>query len=222
MRQPSLLIFDCDGVLIDSQAIQCQVDATELTHYGYPISPEALGRRFFGVATKQMQAEIERELGRALPADFEARRDDLVEAAYRQNLKEISGIRECLAKIDLPVCVASNAETNRIRQVLGLTGLLSLFEPHLFGVDLVPRPKPFPDLFLLAAERMGVPPSGCLVIEDSVTGIQAATKAGMSVMGFHGGSHCFPGYERHLLEAGAIAVFDDMRELPMKFDVVAR
>jgi beta-phosphoglucomutase-like phosphatase (HAD superfamily) len=158
MRQPSLLIFDCDGVLIDSQAIQCHVDAAELTRYGYPISPEALGRRFFGVATKQMQAEIERELGRTLPANFEARRNDLVEAAYRQKLKEISGVRESLEKIDLPVCVASNAATNRIQQVLGLTGLLSLFEPHLFGADLVPRPKPFPDLFLLAAERMGVPP----------------------------------------------------------------
>jgi HAD superfamily hydrolase (TIGR01509 family) len=222
MRQPSLLIFDCDGVLIDSQAIQCHVDAAELTRYGYPISPEALGRRFFGVATKQMQAEIERELGRTLPANFEARRNDLVEAAYRQKLKEISGVRESLEKIDLPVCVASNAATNRIQQVLGLTGLLSLFEPHLFGADLVPRPKPFPDLFLLAAERMGVPPFRRLVIEDSVTGIQAAIRAGMSVLGFHGGSHCFPGYERHLLEAGATAVFGDMRELPLKLDTVAR
>ncbi len=101
-----------------------------------------------------------------------------------------------------------------LRYVLDLTGLLPLFDGRLFGADLVPRPKPAPDLFLLAARTMDVAPHRCLVIEDSETGVRAGVAAGMSVFGFHGGGHCYPGYEARLMDAGAMRVFSDMRELP--------
>ena len=214
MHTTELIIFDCDGVLIDSQVLQCQVDAAELTRLGYPITADELGRQFIGVATKDVQAHVERVLGRALPADFEEVRDRLVDAAYRSELKAIAGIREAVAEIGLPACVASNAQTARLRDVLDLTMLLPLFAPNTFGADLVAQPKPAPDLFLLAAERMRVDPSRCVVIEDSATGVQAARAAGMTVFGFLGGGHCFPGYGTHLSAAGAAVLFNNMRDLP--------
>ena len=176
MHTPELIIFDCDGVLIDSQVLQCQVDAAELTRLGYPVTADELGRRFTGVATKDVQAHVEHILGRALPADFEEVRDRLVDAAYRSELQAIAGIWEVVAEIGLPACVASNAQTARLRDVLDLTMLLPLFAHNTFGADLVAQPKPAPDLFLLAAERMRVEPSRCIVIEDSATGVQAASR----------------------------------------------
>ncbi|ALN71450.1 HAD family phosphatase [Aureimonas sp. AU20] len=209
-----LVIFDCDGVLIDSQAIQNRVDAAELSRLGFEATADDLAHRFLGMTTKDVQAYVERALGRPLPEDFEAARDRLVEAAYRTELRAMAGIADLLAEFELPFCVASNARLAPLQQVLNLTGLLSFFEPHVFGVDLVARPKPAPDLFLHAAAQMGVDPSRCLVIEDSETGVRAAKAAGMPVLGFHGGGHCYPGYEARLTEAGAFATFKRMTELP--------
>lgn len=212
-KEPALVIFDCDGVLIDSQVIQCRIDAAELTRLGFPVTAEELARRFIGTATKDMQFQIETTLGRSLPNDFETTRDCLVDAAYRTELKAVKGVVEVLGRINLPLCVASNAQLARLKEVLALTGLLSFFEPHVFGADLVARPKPAPDLFLYAAACFDVSPSRCVVIEDSETGIQAAKAAGMRVLGFYGAGHCYPGYEHRLTEAGASAVFSSMEEL---------
>jgi HAD superfamily hydrolase (TIGR01509 family) len=213
LDRPDLLIFDCDGVLIDSQHIQCRIDAAEFSRLGYPVTADELLRQFNGFTTKDVQAHVERVLGRSLPPDFGDRRVRLVNAAYQAELKVIRGVPEMLANIGLPFCVASNGRTFRVRHALELTDLLPLFEPHIFGADLVLQPKPAPDLFLFAAERMGVPASRCLVIEDSIVGVQAAVSAGMSVIGFHGGAHCFDGYEAHLSAVGAVVVFRDMRSL---------
>ena len=212
-QRPDLVIFDCDGVLIDSQIIQCRIDAAELSRLGFPVTAEELARQFIGTATKDMQAHVEAVLGRPLPDDFEARRDRLVDAAYRTELQAVTGVAEVLSRIAMPVCVASNAQLSRLTEVLQLTDLLGFFEPHIFGADLVPRPKPAPDLFLYAATRMGASPSRCVVIEDSETGIRAARAAGMRVLGFHGGAHCYPGYEDCLTAAGAAAVFGSMKQL---------
>ncbi len=210
---PALVIFDCDGVLIDSQVIQARVDAAELTRLGYPVTAEEADARFLGATTVAMQAEVERALGRALPADFEATRDRLVDAAYRRELRPIAGVEAAVGALGMPCCVASNARTMRLREVLALTGLLAPFEPHVFGADLVARPKPAPDLFLFAAARMGAAPDRCVVIEDSVTGVRAGVAAGMRVLGFHGGGHCRPGHDRALMEVGAAATFGDMAGL---------
>ncbi|KTR03196.1 hypothetical protein NS365_19355 [Aureimonas ureilytica] len=212
--QPELVIFDCDGVLIDSEAIQCRIDAQELTKLGFPASPHDFARAFVGRTTRDMIEHVERSLGRALPDRFEADRDHLLEQAYRTELRAIEGVVEVLEVVGIPTCVASNAAMGHLRYVLESTRLLPHFEGRLFGVDLVPRPKPAPDLFLLAARTMNVAPARCLVIEDSETGVRAAVAAGMPVFGFHGGGHCYPGYEARLMDAGAMRVFSDMRELP--------
>jgi HAD superfamily hydrolase (TIGR01509 family) len=193
LRRPRLLIFDCDGVLINSQVIQC--------------------RKFIGVATKDMEAYVERAIGQTLPANFEEERDRLVDAAYRLELQAMAGVREAILKIGIPSCVASNAQTKRVCEVLELTGLLPIFAPNVFGADLVARPKPAPDLFLFAANSMEVEPAECLVIEDSAAGVRAAVSAGMPVVGYHGGSHCFDGYEGDLRVAGALMSFREMSEL---------
>ncbi len=211
--RPALVIFDCDGVLIDSQVIQARVDAAELTRLGHSITAEEAGARFLGVTTAAMQAEVERVLGRTLPTDFEATRDQLVDAAYRHELRAVAGVEAAVTALGLPCCVASNAQTVRLREVLTLTGLLPLFEPHVFGADLVAMPKPAPDLFLFAATRMGTEPPCCVVVEDSVVGVRAAVSAGMRVLGFHGGGHCSPGHDRTLIEAGAAATFGNMAAL---------
>ncbi|WP_158932683.1 HAD family phosphatase [Acidisphaera sp. S103] len=212
-RLPGLVIFDCDGVLIDSQVIQCRIDAAELTRLGFQVSAEELAQQFIGTATKDIQAHVEAALGRPLPDDFEATRDRLVDAAYQTELQAVAGVADVLSRIGLPVCVASNAQLARLREILEVTGLLSFFGPNVFGADLVPRPKPAPDLFLHAAARLGASASRCVVIEDSEAGIQAAKAAGMRVLGFYGGGHCYPGYERRLTAAGASAVFRSMGEL---------
>jgi HAD superfamily hydrolase (TIGR01509 family) len=213
LRRPRLLIFDCDGVLINSQVIQCRIDAAVLAQLGYPTTAEELGRKFIGVATKDMEAYVERAIGQTLPANFEEERDRLVDAAYRLELQAMAGVREAILKIGIPSCVASNAQTKRVCEVLELTGLLPIFAPNVFGADLVARPKPAPDLFLFAANSMEVEPAECLVIEDSAAGVRAAVSAGMPVVGYHGGSHCFDGYEGDLRVAGALMSFREMFEL---------
>lgn len=220
-KKPDLVIFDCDGVLIDSQVIQCRIDAAELTRLGFPVTAGELAQQFIGTATKDIQAHVEAALGRSFPDDFEETRDRLVDAAYRTELRAVAGVAEVLNEIGLPICVASNAQLARLREVLELTGLLPFFEPHVFGADLVSRPKPAPDLFLHAAACLGASPSRCLVIEDSETGIRAAKAAGMRVLGFHGGGHCYPGYEKRLTAAGAAAVFSSMGELLPLLNIVS-
>ncbi len=212
-EKPDLVIFDCDGVLIDSQVIQCRIDAAELTRLGFSVTAEELAQQFIGTATKDMQAHVELALGRPLSKDFEATRDRLVDAAYRTELQAVAGVVDVLGRIGLPICVASNAQLDRLREVLALTRLLPFFEPNVFGADLVARPKPAPDLFLHAAACLGASPSRCVVIEDSETGIRAAKAAGMQVLGFYGAGHCFPGYEKTLIAAGASAVFSSMSGL---------
>ena len=140
-KTPALIIFDCDGVLIDSQVIQCRIDAVELTRLGFTVTAEELARQFIGTATKDVQAHVETTLGRPLPSDFEVTRDRLVDAAYKTELRAVSGVAEMLGRIGLPVCVASNAQLARLREVLALTGLLTYFEPNVFGADLVPDPS---------------------------------------------------------------------------------
>ena len=212
--RPELIIFDCDGVLIDSQLIQCEVDASELARFGLDISAEILLRRFNGVSTLDMLRMIELETGITFPNDFEARRDQLVDEAYHKNLKPIPGVERVLHSLAIPKCVASNAQLNRLTQALRISGLHDLFSPYIFGADMVAKPKPHPDLFLFAADQMNVSASRCIVIEDSVAGIQAAKAAGMTVFGFCGGTHCLTDHAIKLESAGAVRVYDRMARLP--------
>ena len=208
-----LIIFDCDGVLVDSEVISCRAHAETLIRHGYPITADQVLERFLGVSDREARQTIENELGRRLPDDFESQMKQAALACYADDLTTIPHVGEAIAAIDLPKCVASSGTPEKIRHGLTLAGLYDLLAPHIFSASEVKRGKPAPDLFLFAAEQMRAAPAHCLVIEDSLPGIAAAVAAGMPVLGFHGGSHCRPGHGDRLRAAGAIAIFDDMRQL---------
>ncbi len=187
--------------------------ARELTAVGFPLSPADCIARYTGISMASVVKKIEAEWGRALPEDFIDRVREQDAAAFRAELRPIEGAREMLAALQWPRCVASSGRLAKMRLTLGLTGLLPFVEPHLFSAEMVAHGKPAPDLFLYAAERMGFPPSRCVVIEDSQAGVQAGVAAGMRVMGFAGGGHCDAQVPALLLAAGAERVFTRMADL---------
>jgi len=209
-----LVIFDCDGVLVDSEVISCRAHAQTLTRHGYPITDDQVLERFLGVSDREARQIVEAEIGRKLPDDFEAQVKQATLQFYAGDLRAIAHVREAIAAIGLPKCVASSGTPEKIRHGLSCTGLYDRLAPHIFSATQVARGKPAPDLFLFAAGQMQVSPARCLVIEDSVPGITGARAAGMTVLGFHGGSHCRPGHADTLRAAGALMAFDDMRQLP--------
>jgi len=220
-RNFDLVIFDCDGVLVDSEVISCRTHAQMLTRHGYPISTEQVHDRFLGRSAREARLEIERELGRALPDDLDIQLRAELHRAFAESLQAIPGIAQALDGISQAVCVASSGSPERIRTSLTLVGLYDRFVPNVFSAAQVKNGKPAPDLFLFAAEQMKVPPARCLVVEDSVPGVRAARAADMAVLGFHGGSHCRPSTAAALRGAGATATVDDMRQLPALIDRIA-
>jgi HAD superfamily hydrolase (TIGR01509 family) len=216
-----LIIFDCDGVLVDSEVISCRTHAEMLTRHGYPISVEQVHDRFLGRSAHAARLEIERELGRPLPDDLDIQLRAELYRSFEESLEAIPGIAQALQEISQPICVASSGSPERIRTSLMLVGLHERFAPNIFSAVQVTNGKPAPDLFLLAARQMQVPPGQCLVIEDSIPGVTAARAAGMTALGFHGGSHCRPSTAAALRDAGAVATFADMRQLPALIDRTA-
>ena len=209
-----LVIFDCDGVLVDSEVISCRAHAETLTRHGYTITSDQVLQRFLGRSMRQATLEIEAELGRSLPEDFHTQVYAEIFRSFAESLEATPYINEVLAAITRPVCVASSGPPEKISASLNRVGLYDRFAPHIFSAVQVRKGKPAPDLFLFAAEQMRTSPKRCLVIEDSVAGVTGARAAGMTVLGFHGGSHCPPGHAGMLRTAGATATFDDMRQLP--------
>ncbi|MGE4220801.1 MAG: HAD family hydrolase [Alphaproteobacteria bacterium] len=215
-----LLIFDCDGVLVDSETLSSQVLAGFLTELGYPLSAAESVARFTGMSIAGVRTTIMAE-GYDLPADFVDevhRRADIV---FDRDLKPVVGIAEVLARLAGPRCVASSGSPARISRSLRTTGLDRFFATDaLFSAAMVARGKPAPDLFLHAAAAMGTDPAHCLVIEDSALGVQAARAAGMPVLGYAGAGHCGPGHADRLHALGAAAVFDDIGRLPGLLEAV--
>jgi HAD superfamily hydrolase (TIGR01509 family) len=209
-----LVIFDCDGVLVDSEVISCRVHAEVLTRHGYPMTADEVRQRFLGRSARDATLDIERELGRPLPDGYEAERRDALLAALADGVEAIPHIQDLLDTLTIPACVASSGGHDKILTTLSRTGLYQRFAPNIFSASQVSRSKPAPDLFLFAAQVMGAVPSRCLVIEDSISGIVAALAAGMTAVGFTGGSHCRAGDAGRLRDAGATAVINDMRALP--------
>ena len=216
-----LLIFDCDGVLVDSELLAASALAEEVTTFGLALSAEDCVARFTGISMAAVLAMIDADLGRPLPPDFEARVRAADERAFARQLQPIEGVAAAIQALGRRRCVASSGLPEKIRFSLRLTGLLPLFEPYLFSASMVARGKPAPDLFLYAAQQMHVPPAACLVVEDSVAGVTAATAAGMRVLGFTGGAHCNGGTAARLASAGAMAVFDRMALLPARVAAAA-
>jgi len=214
-----LVIFDCDGVLVDSEVISSRAHAETLTRHGYPITPEQVLERFLGVSDREARQTIETEICRKLPDDFEAQMKQAALRRYADDLPTIPHVGAAIAAIGLPKCVASSGTPDKIRHGLTCAGLYDLLAPSIFSASQVERGKPAPDLFLFAAAQMRTAPARCIVIEDSIPGITGALAAGMTVLGFHGGSHCRPDYDQTLRAAGAALTFDDMRQLP---DLIAQ
>ena len=215
MQWPDLVIFDCDGVLVDSEAIALRQTRQALSQAGLTLTHAQAIERFLGFSLDSIMQSAEADLSHALPAGF---RDDLsrdILTRFSAELKGIEGVRPAVAALTCKVCVASSSSLERIRLALSVAGYDSLFEPHIFSASMAARGKPHPDLFLHAAREMAAAPDCCLVVEDSAPGVMAAASAGMTAFGFVGGSH-FSGLAQRerLLAAGAALIFDDMRELP--------
>jgi HAD superfamily hydrolase (TIGR01509 family) len=214
--QRRLVIFDCDGVLVDSEILACNVQARAVTDYGLPLSGAEVAGRFLGMSARDMRASLEADLGRPLPSDHEARCAAELFALFRRELKPVKGMTDVVAALcaaDHPRCVASSSSPERITLALEVAGLHEAFRPHVFSASMVARGKPAPDLFLHAANLMGFAANDCIVIEDSANGVRAARSAGMLVIGFLGGTHCPPGHGESLAEAGAQRICRDADEL---------
>jgi HAD superfamily hydrolase (TIGR01509 family) len=176
-----LVIFDCDGVLVDSEPIINRAHAQVLAICGYPITEEDLVERFCGMSDAEMLGIIEREWGRALPPSYAEHVGAMIEEGFGRSLIAIAGVAEALDSLTVPVCVASSSVPEQIRRKLELTGLLARFGENLFSATMVARGKPAPDLFLYAAQWLATEPNRCLVIEDSPAGINAAVAVRMAV-----------------------------------------
>jgi len=204
-----LVIFDCDGVLVDSEPISIRIDVEMFAAVGMTVSEQEVIDRFVGRSPELLAHAVEEQLGHPPPAGWEERGERRLRRAFEAELQPVAGIREALELISLPTCVASSSPPERLRFKLELTGLYERFAGRIFSATEVANGKPAPDLFLHAARRMGVDPGACVVVEDSHYGVLAARAAGMDVLGYAGG----------VISADALAgprtiVFDDMRSLP--------
>jgi HAD superfamily hydrolase (TIGR01509 family) len=210
-----LVIYDCDGVLVDSEPIAIDVLCDMIRRLGAPVTPEIAYRRFLGHTWANVRAIIVDEFRvEVTDADAAAMNERLFDR-FRTGLKPIPGVVEVIARIGPPHCVASSSIPERLRIALETTGLLSTFDPHVFSASLVKHGKPAPDLFLHVAAAMGVDPSACIVIEDSPSGVEAARRAGMRVVAFTGGGHVEPAGLRARLEAmRPDGILNDMGALP--------
>lgn len=208
-----LVIFDCDGVLIDSEIVAARAEAEAITELGLPMTAETICARFAGTTTREVWQTLERELGHPLPHGFFEAHLAHVRDLFSRDLEAIPGARAAVEALDLPYCVASSTQLPALINNLGTTGLVDLFDGNVFSASQVKRPKPAPDVFLFAASQMGADPADCLVIEDSFAGVTAARRAGIRVVGFTGGSHVGPGHAEKLLAAGAVTTFGRMSDL---------
>ena len=215
----SLLIFDCDGVLVDSEIIAFDVLAQMLAALARPMSLSETRGRFMGRRTPEVLAEIEADIGRPIPADTGVRMKALLFDRLRHELRAVEGVKEAIAHLPWPICVASSSSPERIALSLEVTGLAPLFGTHVFSAEQVAHGKPAPDLFLLAARSMRAAPGETIVIEDSPAGVTAARRAGMGVIGFAGASHADADLSKALHAAGAAVVLTKMADLP---DAVAK
>jgi HAD superfamily hydrolase (TIGR01509 family) len=207
------VIFDCDGVLIDSEAISMDVDIGLLAQSGIHLTAAEVHRRFVGTTFEDMVRQVEREFGVTLPADLSARKDGLMLDLYRRELKPVAGVLPMLRSLDLPRSIGTNGPRDRALEALRITGLAPHFGDRLTTYEDVANGKPAPDIYQLAAKRAGFAPSQCVVVEDSVTGATAALSAGCHVIGFTGVAHDPEAKVNDLKQLGILNIIHDMAAL---------
>lgn len=206
---PSLIIFDCDGVLVDSEVLSIAVDKIVLADLGWQIEKDEIIAQFVGRSHDHFLAVVEEHIGYKLPDDWEDKYQHLYREAMLRELRPVAGIVDALDRIKIPSCVASNGSHEKMRFTLGLTGLSTRFEGRIFSASEVEVGKPAPDLFIHAATTLGYEVSECVVVEDSVAGVEAAIAAQMKVIAYAGGVT-----PRAQLEFAGVHVIDHMAELP--------
>jgi len=210
-----LVIFDCDGVLIDSEVLSCACLSEQLRHEGFRVDLQDVFERFLGRSFSTVEEQYRQATGRPLKPDFGKRYLRTLKLRFERELKPMPGVESTLARLKTRSCVASSSRRERLEFSLAIAGLAQAFGDRVYSADQVARAKPAPDLFLHAAERMGAAPARTLVIEDSVNGIVAGKAAGMTVWGFVGGGH-YAGRDASamLSAAGADRIYRAMEELP--------
>jgi HAD superfamily hydrolase (TIGR01509 family) len=211
-----LIIFDCDGVLIDSEILSARVDCEILREIGYDISPEELAHRFAGITTDRIFHLVGEEMGRQIPAEVIRRAERETDARLGREVEPIAGVHQMLDTLDGPRCICSNSRPERLEVSLTKAGLWDRFRPYVFSAQRVGegRGKPAPDVFLHGAEVFETPPAETIVIEDSVAGVTGGVAAGMRVIGFTGASHSWPGHGEALMDAGATTVVRRLTDVP--------
>ncbi|MEM6684128.1 MAG: HAD family hydrolase [Pseudomonadota bacterium] len=217
------VIFDCDGVLVDSEVVGLDASAAYLQARGMNWSKAELIERFSGLRDDEFFKLLASayEDANGAPPD-----DSFFTGLYDQRrlsdmpMEAVTGAHEALAKIDLPRAVASSSRTDRLERKLKTTRLWDFFAPHIYSADCVDNGKPEPDIYLYAASKLGVLPAECLVVEDSTHGVYAGINAGMTVWGFTGGGHCFAGHAERLIAAGAAWVAADFASLSERLAVM--
>jgi HAD superfamily hydrolase (TIGR01509 family) len=207
MSRFDLVIFDCDGVLIDSERLAVRTETEILAELGWSLSEAEVIERFVGRSSVYMQAVIEEHLGRRV--DWQAQFEDREREVFERELEPVDGVIDALDAISIPSCVASSSSHEMLRFKLDLTGLADRFVGRVFSADDVARGKPDPAVFLFAAASLAVHPSKCAVIEDSVSGVEAGLAAGMTVFAFAGGVT-----SADQLRRDGVVIFDSMRALP--------
>jgi len=212
-----MVVFDCDGVLIDSEIIYVDAELRFLARAGVRYDRATYIRTYMGLSPgewrERLSAHVPERTGRPLPPDFFDTLDAFVVEAFESALVAVPGVRGAVAALDAARCVASSTPLQRLAWKLEHTGLLDLFAPNIFSAEMVARGKPQPDLFLHAARAMGADPGRCVVVEDSANGVRAGKAAGMAVVGFAGGGHCLGGHAAMLTASGADAVIDTFADL---------
>ncbi|PWL19080.1 HAD family hydrolase [Falsochrobactrum shanghaiense] len=216
MATPSLIIFDCDGVLVDSEIIAAEVDSVLLTEAGFPIEADEVAERFAGLTWQDILLTVEREAGIPVSASLLDKSEKLLDERLKNEVQAVEDIVEVVSALTLPKCICSNSTSRRLELMLRRVGLFDLFAPHIFSAKEVgtKKTKPAPDVFLHAAQQFNVDPANVIVIEDSAHGIHAARAAGMRVIGFTGGAHTYPGHADKLTDAGAETVIHRHKDLP--------
>jgi HAD superfamily hydrolase (TIGR01509 family) len=209
-----VVIFDCNGVLVDSELLATQIVSQQFMRAGFAsLTPDIVARNFIGRRQADMFAEVEAAAGRSLPPGFAIDAATEILRRFRAELRSTPHVAHALSWLRGRKCVASSSSADRIRLILETTDLIRFFEPFLFSAYEVKRGKPAPDLYLHVAARMRVKPADCLVVEDSPVGVAAAVAAGMRAIGFVGGSHAGSSLPDQLRSAGASAIIADMRVL---------
>ncbi len=210
-----LIVFDFDGVLVDSETMGCQIWSDVFAKYGMTVPARDIMEKYTGKTGTLICSLIEKEYGYHLPEGFLDEVNETTESIMAKSLKTVSGVLETMPVFRIPVCIASGSRPKRLNMCLDVTGLRPYFpEETVFSSHFVKHGKPAPDLFFYAAGKMNVSPENCLVVEDSSSGITGAKAAGMHSFGFVGASHCTPERGRQLIESGAELLFDDFTKLP--------